>query len=188
MPCRRHPLTPPALLLAGLITVATAGHASAHRLEAEYHVLPDGKVQIESWFDLTGNSPKGAVVQVFRADGQALTEGRLDSQGIYVFTVKAPEPLRVVVSAGDGHRKELVIPAAELRQSKANSEPDVAFAADQASSPAPVPMADRSSRVSIKDVLIGIGFLLALAAFVLSVRNARRLGELKKRLATDQHG
>jgi hypothetical protein len=34
--------------------------------------------------------------------------------------------------------------------------------------------------VSLKDVLVGVGFLLALGAFVLSVRNARQLRRLRQ--------
>jgi hypothetical protein len=34
--------------------------------------------------------------------------------------------------------------------------------------------------VSVKDVLVGVGFLLAVAAFVLSLRNARQLRELQR--------
>jgi hypothetical protein len=43
-----------------------------------------------------------------------------------------------------------------------------------------MPFADRRSQVSVKDVLVGVGFLLALAAFVLSVRNSQQLQELKQ--------
>jgi hypothetical protein len=62
-----------------------------------------------------------------------------------------------VISAGAGHRKELEIAAVNLEPS---AEP---------------PPIDRSARVSVKDVLVGVGFLLALAAFVLSLWNARQL-------------
>jgi hypothetical protein len=44
--------------------------------------------------------------------------------------------------------------------------------------------ADRTPAVSLKDVLIGVSFLLALGAFVLSVRNARQL----RRLAGERRG
>jgi len=47
---------------------------------------------------------------------------------------------------------------------------------------------DRSPEAAIKervkDVLIGVGFLLALAAFFLSLRNSRQLRSLK----TKKHG
>jgi nickel transport protein len=168
-----------ALILLALAGLLPAAGAYAHRLEAEYRVLPDHKVQVESWFDLGGDSPRGARVQVLRADGSLLTEGKLDSQGVYVFSYGDAEPLKVVVSAGAGHRKELEIPAKDLA-------PDgTAAPAAPGSAPPPAspgPRADRSARVSVKDVLIGVGFLLAVAAFALSLRNARQLRELKQPL------
>ena len=40
---------------------------------------------------------------------------------------------------------------------------------------AAVPLAERESGTTVKDVLVGVGFLLALAGFVLSLRNAQKL-------------
>lgn len=148
------------------MVLAMPGAAFAHRLEAEYHVLPDGKVRVESWFDLSGESARGARIQVYAADGTLRVAGRLDEKGVFTFPVEKSEPLRVVVSAGAGHRKELAIPVSELAASPpADAEP----------SPA-----DRSPRVTFKDVLIGLTFILAAAAFLLSVRNGRRLRGLIK--------
>jgi hypothetical protein len=154
--------------------------ARAHRLEAEYCVLPGHRVQIESWFDLTGDSPKGAVVQVFRSSGQLLTEGHLSDKGIFVFPYVQAERLKIVVSAGAGHRKELEIPEAALTREPAESRLQASTSADGELPDAdPTPLADRNPRVSLKDALIGVSFLLALAAFVLSLKNARRLTALK---------
>jgi len=150
--------------------------ALAHRLEAECHVLPDRKVQVEAWFDL-GGVPKGAEVRVLRAGGQVLTEGRMDNQGLFVFPYADAGPLRVIVDAGAGHRKDVEVSAEELRQ--ASPGPPSPGAAAEKPAP-PVPLSDRTPKVSIKDVLVGVGFLLALAAFVLSLRNARQLRELKR--------
>jgi nickel transport protein len=169
----------PSLALAA--TLVAVGDARAHRLEADYRVLPGRRVQIESWFDLTGESPKGAAVRIYRPAGQLLTEGQLDEKGIFVFSYMQAERLKVVVSAGAGHRKELEIPESELAgettdsQSRANR----GVSTDQLDTN-PVPLADRSTRLSLKDVIMGVGFLLALAAFALSVRNARKLEELKR--------
>jgi nickel transport protein len=172
---RQHFLSPPVLLATVLLLTGTES-ARAHRLEAEYTVLPGKRVQIESWFE-TGQSAKSAKVQVFRANGELLTEGRLDAKGIFVFSFTEAESLKVVVNAGLGHSCELHIPAAQLARSTA---------ADGRTAPSPeaegaVPRADRGSRDTFKDVLIGVGFLLAVAAFALSVRNARRLRELERR-------
>src|SRR5262245_55180015 len=172
---RNRPLTPPALPLALLVLLLAADEASAHRLEADYVVLPGRKVQVESWFDITGDVPKGARVQVFRAEKELLTEGQLDENGVFVFAYEKAEPLRVVVTAV-GHGKELRIPETALANAAAPNP-----AADAEEGPhSPVPLVNRSSSFTIKDVLIGIGFLLALAAFVLSLRNARRLRELQR--------
>ena len=166
-----------ALTALGLLALLLAPRpALAHRLEAECHVLPDRKVQVEAWFDL-GGVPKGARVQVFRAGDRVLTEGQLNGEGLFVFSYDEAEPLRVVVSAGAGHRKEVGIPAADLQQ----GSPGQASAGAVPEEPAPaVPLSDHTPKVSIKDVLIGVGFLLALAAFVLSLRNARHLRELRR--------
>ncbi len=175
---------PPALLLAVLGTLLSAAPARAHRLEAEAKVLPGGQVRVESWFDLTGDSPKGAKLEVLRPDGSLLTRGELDEKGLFVFRVTKAEALKVVVSTV-GHRNEFVIPQEELERAlaggkgPAEGEPPLP-AAGQAGAfgVPPTPSADRSARVSAKDVLVGVAFVLAAAAFVLSLRNARRLREL----------
>jgi hypothetical protein len=138
--------------------------AHAHRLDAQAFLLPGNKLQVESWFS-DGTIPKGAKVQVFRGDKELLKEGELNGDGIVVFALEKAEPLRIVVSAGEGHLKELNISAAA-------GSPE---AADK-----PVPLANRDDPTRLKDGLLGITFLLALAAFVLSLRNAKRLRKLNR--------
>ena len=108
----------------GLLWAATP--AQAHRLDAGYTVRTDGQVQIESWFDIGGKAPAGAKVQVFRANGDMLTEGNLDGQGVFVFAPKGAEDLKVVVSAGAGHRAELDIPRQALSQAPPSDAPEPA--------------------------------------------------------------
>jgi len=142
------------------VLAAWPSSARAHRLEAEARTKKIQKVKIESWFDL-GGVPAGARVQVFRKNGdQLLLEQALDENGQFTFYADC-ERLHVVISAGDGHQKEIDI----------QPEADVT---------SPLPPADRSARVGIKDILMGIGFLLALSAFILSLRNNRRLAAIKK--------
>ena len=158
-----------ALILSSLTFWAIAGWPSfawGHRLNAEAQAKKIQKVKIESWFDL-GGVPSGARVQVFRkADNHLLLERALDKNGQFTFYADC-EPLRVVISAGDGHEKELEIQPEGVGAGK----PDVT---------APLPSADRSARVGVQDVLAGIAFVLALAAFVLSVRNSRKLAAITK--------
>ena len=89
-------------------------------------------------------------------------------------------------SAGAGHRKELEIPEAALSHEPAESHLQASTSAEgEFPDVDPTPLADRSPRVSLKDVLIGVGFLLALAAFVLSLKNARHLTKLKETKSTE---
>jgi nickel transport protein len=162
------------------LVVAAPGTAQAHRLEADYRVLPDQRVQIESWFD-QGGIPQGARVVIYRPDNQIVAEGALNADGIFAFTYTQAEPLKVVVEAGGGHRKEFYI----LRDDLAKGLPVAPMATTAAEKPegfdAPLmPLVDRSSRISIKDILLGIGFVLAVAAFVLSIRNGQRLRNLER--------
>lgn len=145
-----------------------AGHAHAHRLEADFRVLVGRRVQVEGWFDLTGESPVGANVRVWRSDGRLLAEGQMDDKGSYVFAFDEADELKVQVSAA-GHAKEFRIPKEALRGPGASAE-------------APAPFADRSARVGVADVAAGVGFILALASFVLAVRNSRRLRELERKV------
>ena len=98
-----------AVLFVPLLLLLTAPPAFAHRLEADYRVLPGKRIQIESWFDITGDSPHGAQVRVEHLDGSLLTEGTLDAHGTFVFSFGDAETLKVKVNAGQGHAKELLI-------------------------------------------------------------------------------
>ena len=144
-----------------VVLISSPAPAWAHRLEAEAQTKRVQKVKIESWFDL-GGVPAGARVQVFRkSDQQLLLERTLDENGRFTFYADS-EPLRVVISAGDGHEKEIEIqPEADITS--------------------PLPPVDRSARVGIKDVLVGISLLLSLSAFILSIRNNRRLLDLRSK-------
>ena len=163
-------------LLVLLTLLAAAGPVRAHRLLADYRVLPGGQVRIESWFDITDDPARGARLQVFSEVGRVVFDGQLDEQGQGVFPVPRAEALRVVVSAGAGHRKEIRIPAEEL------SAPAGGTADPSGGSPPSRPSRPpHEVELPWRDVLIGVGFLLALAAFALGVRNARQLRALGKR-------
>jgi hypothetical protein len=147
----------PALISLLVLTLLTAsGDARAHRLDATCTTRTVRKIQVESWYS-DDSRPKGASVQVYReSDGQLLTEGQMNERGVFVFFADA-KPLRVVVDAGEGHRKELSIEAGDRDLT------------------APLPAVPHDTGAPIKDVLLGISLLLAAGAFGLSLRNARRL-------------
>jgi len=163
--------------------------AQAHRLDGQVFLLPDGKVQVEAWFS-SGEPARGARMEAFQADQKPIAEGLLDEHGVYRFSCPRGVGLTVILTASGGHRKELkVTPGDWPRQ--ANAASDHASSAPEDDTP-PMPLSRPDMATPIKEALLGITFLVALAAFWLSSRNARRLKELERkpvnrwnRIATD---
>ncbi len=160
----------PAVLLAICALFLTANRSYAHRLQADYFLLADRRVRIESYFD-DNSSPRSATIKVRRLDGRLLAEGRLDEKGCFVFAFDEAESLAVTINAGAGHQKSFLIPRERLEY--------LGAIRDIPESVADLPIRARetsdSLREQLKDALIGISFLLSLAAFVLSWRTSRRI-------------
>lgn len=149
--------------LVGLPALLTAASdARAHRLDAQVTVSPARKVQVESWFS-NGDVPRAAKVEIFTADGRPLQTGTLDERGTFTFVADAVHGMRVVVSAGAGHRKELDVTEDQLKPTRADDS---------------VRVSSRETGAPLRDVLSGLAFVLGLAAFVVSVRNAQKLRKL----------
>ena len=165
-----------AMLFAPLLLLACARPAFAHRLEADYRVLPERRIQIETWFDITGDSANGAEVQVLGSGGQILATGKTDAKGLFVFSYDKAEALTVKVNAGMGHAKELTIPAAKLAEITDKKQDAVPSLPPENSQT----FADRTSHVQFRDILIVLGFIFGLAAFVLSLRHGAALRELQR--------
>jgi hypothetical protein len=165
-------------LLAGLaLVVCLPKSAWAHRLVVECRILPDHKVQVEGWYNSPTN-PHPAVrakVDVLRSDGSRLIEGELDASGFFTFSYERPEDLNVVVYQ-TGHREEVLLSALKL-----GLDAPAASQVEKGNiSSSPIKSEHESLREWVREVLIGVGFVLALAAFVLSVRNARELRRRKE--------
>ncbi len=162
---RTYPLTLLVLLL-------VVGSARAHALCADYTTLPGKQVRIECWFaaGLTGKPkpPKAARVQVVRPDGSALLEGITDSEGVFVFTYKESQEMKVIVDAGDGHRATLTIGAEKLEKTGEVGAAD----------PQPETDANRTHHHDEPSlwgpVFLGLGVLLVPAAIVLGLRKWRQ--------------
>jgi cobalt/nickel transport system permease protein len=149
-------------LLAVLAVLALGGPALAHGVVVDYQVeIAAKQVTVRSAFDTDEpdkrDVPKNAPVRVLREDGSVLARGKTDDEGVFVFSYEQPEPLRVHIDV-PGHPTVCRISAAEL-QEQAAPEPAV-----------------RSSR--LRDLLLGLGLLLAVASFVMSWRNSVRLRRL----------
>ncbi len=166
-----------ALTLTLAAALGLAGEARAHRLDAACRFFPRRMVRIESWFD-NGDIPKTGQVEVFADSGELLIKGRLSSQGLFLFDAPEGGGLRVMIDAGQGHGKELAIRPEELIAARvANPPPGEETRPPTANDPSPP---QHEQPFPIKDVLAGVGLLVAVAAFVLSLRNARALRELRR--------
>jgi hypothetical protein len=154
----------PGRIAALMLGLAFVGKAHGHALDAQAFLLPGGKVQVEAWFS-TGTPARGAQVQLIRGDGQTVAEASADEQGVAVLPLAEVGTFRVVVSAGTGHRKELTIVTGTTERV--------------------TPLADRSTGPPVKEIVAGVGFVLALAGFLLGLRNARRLRALEAKLASN---
>ncbi|MBL8794262.1 MAG: hypothetical protein JNM56_10170 [Planctomycetia bacterium] len=170
------------LLTAGL-WLGTGGLAHAHGLEGEAVLRPGWQVQVESWYE-TGDAPAGARVEVLRQNGSLLTEGKLNDQGIWLFSLKEIEPLRIVIRAGGGHRKDISLTAdALLRQGACTvvaALPSPALAAallvpaeGRASSPVTESVVPRAAGPQWTKLFIGVVALLAVATVAVQWRKMR---------------
>jgi cobalt/nickel transport system permease protein len=167
------------LLLGLLLVLATPSFVYAHRLNATWRLLPEQRIQVQSFFP-GGYPPRDATIKVFRPDGSVLTEGDLDDKGLFIFRYEKAENLRIVIHAAigtiDEHSANITIPADRLTLSGSASTQPATTEEDNV----PFAITEESWVEMGKGILIGIGFLLALAAFLLSVRNARQLQALKR--------
>jgi hypothetical protein len=170
------------LTLALTAALSLVGEARAHRLKADCRFLPGRVVCVDTWFAETGERPKKGHVQVRGADGQVLLEGQLSRDGLFQFNAPEGQVLQIVVEAGEGHRASV-----EIRPEQVVVGPPADTAATAKDAPAgqataaePLAPVSHEEPVPVKDMLIGVGLVIAVAAFVLSLRNARALRDLRQ--------
>ena len=119
-------------------------------------------VLVETWFT-SDDPPKNSSILVSRSDGSKLAEVPINDQGVAVFYYNEADDLRVDLKI-PGHPKSFTIPHERLEGA------DVAER-----------FADRGqTESSLKDVLIGVALLFAIAAFVLNLRKVRALREMRR--------
>lgn len=157
----------------------------AHDLQGQVRVLPQWQIEVEAWFD-SGDVPWQARVEAYRPDGSLAAQGRLDRRGIFAFRYLGAEPLRVVVSAGAGHRQELAVTAEMLHRERVpaailclapppNWYPAAVLTAAPASEPgkeAAVP--PQRPGPPLGKLALGVALLLIVAGAVLVLRQAKQ--------------
>lgn len=168
------------LIMAG----CTLGSAQAHRLTVDW-TLTGNVLEIRA---TEGSEPAaGAAVRLRDNSDTPPADGELDEAGRFRLEWNGRAPLTIEVDAGLGHRRTLVLTEQDLRPptSPAPAGP----------SPTPAPSAPSEGHLATGSsdaffsqaarVVLGLTFLLALAAAWMSHRNTRRLTRLERRL--DQH-
>jgi hypothetical protein len=132
--------------------------AMAHVLHARHQLLPQNKIRVECYYSSSEPAVE-AIVRVYRPNGELLlAAGVADDKGIYEFSWRNAEDLKVVVSQ-DGHRKELIITSHELADSGLTL---FGQGIDE-------------SRRGFAELLAGVSFIMAAMALYLSIRNGARL-------------
>jgi cobalt/nickel transport system permease protein len=154
------PSAPPrtsAGIVALLLVVLVPSAAEAHGFSAEYKIdRAARRVKVECWYE-TGEAPRNATIVVRRADGSEVVTGKFDAEGLFEFPYDSAEDLTVDIDAGAGHRAHLEISAGKLGR-------------------------DGRGTVPVRETIAGLAFVLALAAFLLSWRNSRRLAAIQRSL------
>ncbi len=132
------------LFSASILLISITLPAFAHKVIIFAWVEGD-TVFTESKFS-GGRRPINAQVQVFDREGQQLLEGRTDDKGEFSFKVPKITDLRVVLTAGTGHKGEWTIPESEIREAVALLEKKPAEGPSQ-------PISVGLSREEIKDLI-----------------------------------
>jgi hypothetical protein len=152
------------LLIAGCIVLCLVPlHAHEVRLEWE---IRDGTLELRG--TVGTEQAAGAAVDIRSARGRVLSSGTMDEAGRYRWAVVERGPITVVMRDGFGHRRSVTITEAELGGDSAGS---------------------RGGQEGLSGwvrVLIGLTFLLALAAAWMSYCNRRELVAIQRRLHQDE--
>lgn len=159
----------------------SAGPVLAHRLAVDWQVVDHALVLVGR---TDGQPAAGADVAIRNAAGTSLAEGLLDATGTFRWPVNATGDVTVVVNAGLGHRRTLVLSAAELGPTTGVAGGDPRAARDPGT-PGPRGSSDGSSPLAVR-VVVGLTFLLAAAAAGLGLSNRRRLARLERNWHQDE--
>lgn len=174
-----------ARLIIAALGMALAAALQAHRLSARWEISGNTLIVLARAEDAPA---AGAEVELRDAAGAVLASGVLDAAGRFEWPLaSAAGDLTVVVNAGPGHRRTLVIPAAQQRApAAAPSEVAPAAANPDAAAPAPRHGASEGVEPLGVRVVLGLTFLLAVTATWFGYQNHRRLAALEQRLASHE--
>jgi hypothetical protein len=127
--------------------------ADAHRVNLFAWVEGD-TVYVESKFS-GGKKVNAGRITVMDAEGVELLTGTTDAQGEFSFKIPEKTDLKIVLSAGEGHRAEWTVSAAEMTMPAGSKKP----------------VLEKSP--GIRQILIGLGCILGLTAILAYIRKRK---------------
>ena len=111
----------------GIIALLTLpSQVWAHKVNVFAWVEGD-MVFVEGYYP-GGKRAQNSLVEVYNSGGAKLLEGRTNQKGEFSFKIPAKEDLRIVLTAGMGHKNDFTITAGDLGGSESSSqqpEPEV---------------------------------------------------------------
>ncbi len=132
------------LFLASILVISTPLPAFAHKVII-FAWIEGGTVFTESKFS-GGKRAINAQVQVFDREDKQLLEGKTNNKGEFSFKIPKLTDLRIVLTAGTGHKGEWTIPESEIQEVAALLEKKKAEEPSQ-------PTAVGLSKEEIKDLI-----------------------------------
>ena len=149
-----------------LVIFASASYTFAHRVMLFVYVEGD-RIFTESYFS-DGKRCQNSRIEVFDSFGKKLLEGKTNKDGEFSFKSPKRTGLKIVLTAGMGHKDEYVLPAGEL--------PDVAEGRAWKYEPHQTEkkvFQARKGGVSFIQVMGGIGFIFGIMGIILYFRSRR---------------
>jgi nickel transport protein len=118
-----------------------------------------------------GKKAQNSLVEVYNSGGAKLLEGRTNQQGEFSFKIPAKEDLRIVLTAGMGHKNDFTITAEDLGVLDSSSEEPIPKASEK-------PAASSSTSVDMDQLQAMIDQALdrKLAPVITLIRNTRKEG------------
>lgn len=142
------------LLLGGCFVLILTAAADAHRVNLFAWIEGD-TVYVESKFS-SGRRVNAGKITVFDSGGNELLSGMTNENGEFSFKVPKKSDLKIVLSAGEGHRAEWTITASEIELPTTEKRPAA------------------KKGMPVKNILIGIGCIFGLTAIIAYTRNRRK--------------
>ena len=123
------------VIIALLILFSLAGPAAAHKVIV-FAWVNGNTIHTESKFS-GGRKVKAGKIEVFDPQGKLLLSGKTNEQGEFSFPIPQPSALKIVLSAGMGHRGEWTVSKDEIIN--AGAAGSTALPADNTEDGKPVP-------------------------------------------------